>query len=506
MARTNRIKPRKRIVKLWNDLQTLVPLSFYHSDAFNSWLEDAGLSSSWEMMIEYVRFTKRGEVRYLDSKARDNNDAVLNLLNGYLDKDNLSLINIVVGIIHAYRMTQDIKLDLTLIKHDLAELGFDEESVNKIDLEDKREEVPNNSIKEVNNNQLVTMNIHNDDNAISPLTGKKIFISHSSKDKSIIEPFIDDILKQGIGLRSENIICTSFEATGVSPGENIKDYIDNNIKQSRLFLAMISSNYKASEVCLNEVGAAWAVGHKPVQILLPGTSFDSLGWLFSLSKAIRIEDASALDNLEKLICNVLGIPEISPVSWNPARKKFLNDLNRAYILSYPCDDELRLTRKDNPLLTAFDLKYKVRDITEGEFQVQVDVRLRAHSHVSLKSISLANVYPIFESKGRETADYMLRVFTTYQSLDIDSLSIDTFEKELKNSNNNWKTVMDYRIDKDSQVSMSFLSSVVTMRLCDGYEDWPRTGWFLKVSFNVSDELVIPITLEIAHGSMNHFIG
>ena len=40
---------------------------------------------------------------------------------------------------------------------------------------------------------------------------KKIFISHSSKDKTIMEKFSDYILQLGIGLSNEDIFCTSIE-------------------------------------------------------------------------------------------------------------------------------------------------------------------------------------------------------------------------------------------------------------------------------------------------------
>ena len=46
-----------------------------------------------------------------------------------------------------------------------------------------------------------------------------IFISHSSKDREIVKLFIDNILKKGLGLTDEDITCTSFEATGVNPGD-----------------------------------------------------------------------------------------------------------------------------------------------------------------------------------------------------------------------------------------------------------------------------------------------
>ncbi|MBR4644620.1 MAG: toll/interleukin-1 receptor domain-containing protein [Bacteroidaceae bacterium] len=168
----------------------------------------------------------------------------------------------------------------------------------------------------------------------------KVFISHASKDAPFIEPFKNIILKEALGLQDNNIICTSFESTGVPPGVNIPQYIKDNIEQAPVFFAMISNNYKKSEVCMNEVGAAWALGKTPIQIVLPGVEFDKLGWLIHLDKAAKIDNGDSLDHLAEVICNSLGKPMITPVHWNTPRKQFLEAIALASdtvaIQNQPC--------------------------------------------------------------------------------------------------------------------------------------------------------------------------
>mgnify|MGYP002554713353 FL=1 len=88
---------------------------------------------------------------------------------------------------------------------------------------------------------------------------KKIFISHSSKDKAIIDAFIDKILILGLGFKTEDIASTSREDTGVITGNDIREFIKNNISTSDYVFFMLSKNYRLSEICLNEMGAAWAL-------------------------------------------------------------------------------------------------------------------------------------------------------------------------------------------------------------------------------------------------------
>lgn len=178
-----------------------------------------------------------------------------------------------------------------------------------------------------------------------PVVGKEskplIFISHAGNDKAIIKLFVDYILKNGLGLRDENIICTSFEETTMKGGEDIPLYIKKTIKASSVVLSMVSQNYRRSEVCMNEVGAAWALDNSPIQIVLPDVDYDCIGWLVSLNKAIKISERGNLDNLCETLCDRLEITKPSLKSWNGAVTTFLEKL----------PDVCLLTKKDHVYLT-----------------------------------------------------------------------------------------------------------------------------------------------------------
>mgnify|MGYP003291408441 CR=1 FL=1 len=152
---------------------------------------------------------------------------------------------------------------------------------------------------------------------------KRIFISHASKDNELIGKFVDLIFLLGMGIDSEIIAYTSREDTGVPAGESIPQFIQDNIACADIVLLMISDNYKSSEVCLNEMGAAWALNKHIIQILLPNTSFDKLGWLCSLDKALKIDDADSVDGLCEVFTDKLDIG-IKPSAWNRNKAAFLS--------------------------------------------------------------------------------------------------------------------------------------------------------------------------------------
>ena len=54
---------------------------------------------------------------------------------------------------------------------------------------------------------------------------KKIFISHSSKDKQIVDIFVDKLLHLGLQIDPNDVAYTSREETGVGTGEDIRKFI-----------------------------------------------------------------------------------------------------------------------------------------------------------------------------------------------------------------------------------------------------------------------------------------
>ncbi len=156
----------------------------------------------------------------------------------------------------------------------------------------------------------------------------RVFISHSSEDETIVSLFVDHILCSGSGLKPNDIIYTSRDDSGITNGEDIPLAIKTGIKNSCLFFMMVSDAYRKSEVCLNEMGAAWMRDDLPKKIiLLPGTGFDRIGWLMSLSKGTRIVDEEGLDAIHDQVMAILST-RVQTATWNRAKSRFLGELRK----------------------------------------------------------------------------------------------------------------------------------------------------------------------------------
>lgn len=128
------------------------------------------------------------------------------------------------------------------------------------------------------------------------MTDDKIFISHSSKDITFIKLFVEKILILGLDIPSERIFCSSMEGHGIKSGQYIPDTLKEEINKSSLALLFISKNYKASEVCLNEVGAAWATLTKEtiIPLLMPSIDFSEVGFLDINRLGLKIHEKGGI--------------------------------------------------------------------------------------------------------------------------------------------------------------------------------------------------------------------
>jgi len=340
----------------------------------------------------------------------------------------------------------------------------------------------------------------NADTSTSPKNTVKVFISHSSVDKAIIKQFVEKVLCLGLGLDNKDIAFTSEESFGVEPGDDIANYIKENIIGASVVLVMISKNYKSSEVCLNEMGAAWAHKKKCISVVLPDAGFDQLGWLTSLEKAVSLRDKNQLLNLCQTIANNLGIDlnqRFTVATSNIG--EFVDNMDK---IKQPAT--LLQSQKAKPVcddsLVALSTSFRVFEEDEGLFPFQIDVKFTAQKKdIYFKSVKLLNNKRTVELDGfGAEADILnLRKYLKLNTLDIEK----TKKKDYRNIvDEHYKTssiyVEDHKLSNSSLETMSFHGTIGLKRQMDGYDDLNLGGWELYVTYNVIGELSIPLQIEM----------
>lgn len=159
--------------------------------------------------------------------------------------------------------------------------------------------------------------------------GKTLFISHSSKDKAVVDPFVKMLLDAGFPRKT--LFYSSDPALGVPPGENIPDYLRRRLSENAFVIFMLSGSWCGSAVCENEMGAAWYGDLKRCNVLLPGFHYSDIKDVASPSEmSIRYDDSvpalrDKLGQLRKLLEKHFAL-EFADSAWERSREQFLSSI------------------------------------------------------------------------------------------------------------------------------------------------------------------------------------
>ena len=85
----------------------------------------------------------------------------------------------------------------------------------------------------------------------------KVFISHSSKNKKLVELFVE-FLQLGMGVGKDDIFCTMFPEQ-LATGKEFMERIRTELQVCETVISVITEEYLQSKFCLIEMGAAWAM-------------------------------------------------------------------------------------------------------------------------------------------------------------------------------------------------------------------------------------------------------
>lgn len=185
---------------------------------------------------------------------------------------------------------------------------------------------------------------------------KDIFISHSSKDKELVNVFIDKILCLGLNILAERIFCTSTDGMDIKTGDDWRKAIGTAFNEAEVIILIITPNYKASEICLNEMGAAWLSNKKVIPVAVEPIEISQVGILNCL-QITELND-KGLDKFQESITDKL--PELNESfkssKWNSKKRDFLSE-TKGHMKDNPfprilSQDEIETFIKENELLQS----------------------------------------------------------------------------------------------------------------------------------------------------------
>lgn len=101
------------------------------------------------------------------------------------------------------------------------------------------------------------------------ISKRKIFISHSSKDREYGQALAGLLRKIGL---DGHVFFSSDADTGIPVNKDIFQYLKEQIRGDAYMLFLLSENFYDSIACLNEMGAAWGGKNTCALLVVPGFS------------------------------------------------------------------------------------------------------------------------------------------------------------------------------------------------------------------------------------------
>lgn len=150
----------------------------------------------------------------------------------------------------------------------------------------------------------------------------KVFISHSSTDRNVVEELIE--LLETIGLNSTQIFCSSFEGYGIDFGDNFLERIKSELDENVLVLFLLSNNFYASPISLCEMGATWMKTNQHIPILIPPFEFKDIRGVIPLTQGFIITEELSLNQFKIQIEKLFDINNVLSIStWERKRDRII---------------------------------------------------------------------------------------------------------------------------------------------------------------------------------------
>lgn len=155
---------------------------------------------------------------------------------------------------------------------------------------------------------------------------KTIFVSHSVKDKEIVNAFVDLILHGALSIPINEIFCVSTDGTKIKSGDDWRNSIKESLLSAKINFLIITPNYKESEVCLNEMGAAWVTSSKIIPLIVDPINYSSVGVIQQPKQIEKLLEEDSLDRIKDVVQEELTISNdlIKSERWTVKKKEFLS--------------------------------------------------------------------------------------------------------------------------------------------------------------------------------------
>ncbi len=194
----------------------------------------------------------------------------------------------------------------------------------------------------------------------------KIFISHKSEDRFFADALVN-LINFIIGPDGDKIFCSTIPGYGIKQAHPIMDELKAQFDNFNIYMIIIHSpRYYKSAVCLNEMGASWALGTKFSSFVTKDCDNELMCGVINrkdicidFKENIKMLNAHLNDFKNDLI-SFFGAKIIDENKWETARDKFVEEVNEIKNIS-ECDEN-NTDLFEKLYLPAFDHIFELLDL------------------------------------------------------------------------------------------------------------------------------------------------
>lgn len=160
----------------------------------------------------------------------------------------------------------------------------------------------------------------------------KVFISHKKEDKAYADALVS-LINFILGADGDKIFCSSIPGYGIRQSRDILDELKRQFDQYEIYMVIIHSpRYYQSAICLNEMGASWALGTRFSSFMTNDCKLENLHGVINQEKiCIDLNDDpdmlnGHLNEFKDDLIEFFHSNEIDQTKWENARGRFIKEV------------------------------------------------------------------------------------------------------------------------------------------------------------------------------------
>lgn len=218
---------------------------------------------------------------------------------------------------------------------------------------------------------------------------KRIFVSHATKDQEIVSSFVDDLLIGVLQIKLSEFFYTSGLGTKIKSGEDWRNEIRRHLNEAEIIFLIISPAYKESEMCIAEMGAAWAGEARVLPLIIEPVNYKSVGVVNEPKQIEKFLDKESLARIKDILQEHFEIPakDIKSDRWDVKVTQFIVKAQK-YLKDHPYPEPVTRDGFDEARAKVAELEKSLEDIVIelGEQQDLVEKLKAAKDKAEVKAI------------------------------------------------------------------------------------------------------------------------